>query len=79
MPKVIKDFLSISAIVGALSMFFVFASNKWILGVETAISEVRIEQVAKEKRLSRIEAIIQEIRDRLERIERKLDRVVNDP
>lgn len=79
MPKVIQDFLGVAAIVGALTMFFVFASNHWIQSMEAQVLSLQQDSQTKKEKIARMEVVVQEIRSRLERIESKLDRAIHDP
>ena len=73
MPKALKDFLSVSAIVGALFSFFVFASSRWINEVDAKAATSAGEIVTIKVMLAEIKG---DILTRLERIERKIDRMI---
>lgn len=75
MPKIIQDFIGAAAIVGALAMFFVFASSRWIDGVEGELRSLAERTHAQDTKSAAFETILAEIRDRLEKIDKKIDRV----
>lgn len=77
MPKALKDFISASALVGALFSFFVFASNKWISNVEADVATLKESALRGDKAIVEITATSRDVLHRLERIEHKLDQIRN--
>lgn len=76
MPAIVKDFLSMTAVVGALSAFFVFATSRWVDGVEADVRQIKYEGAARQTKIVQLETLMGEVRDSLRRIEDKLDRAV---
>lgn len=76
MPKVVGDILKTSAVVGALFSFFVFAANKWISNVEADVATLKESALRGDGAIIEVKSTSREIVARLDRIERKLDRIL---
>ena len=74
MAKFVQDFLTTAGIVSALFAFFVFASHKWIVGVEDEVFHQRAELKQHQDEIVELKTLMREVRDALKEINRKLDR-----
>lgn len=75
--KVISLVSALSILTTTLSGFFVWASNRWIEGVDSRVKQVEIAVIQNDKEIAVSKVNQVDVLRRLERIDNKLDIIIN--
>lgn len=83
MAPIVKNFITTTAAIAALSVFFAFAARHWIEGVEADINILKEGRAVELQRLAIVDVRYAEISQRIQniessilRIEDKIDRLI---